>query len=141
MQVDQVRSLYASMPGRLSRARRSFGRPLTLAEKILVSHCVDLDHQVWERGKAILRLSVDRVSMQDATRQMALLQFMQSARKRVAVPSTVRSDHLTRAHTGSAEDLARSLDEHREVYDFLRTPSRNFGIRFLRPASAIIHQL
>ena len=141
MQVDQVRSLYASMPGRLSRARRSFGRPLTLAEKILVSHCVDLDHQVWERGKAILRLSVDRVSMQDATGQMALLQFMQSGRKRVAVPSTVHCDHLIRAQTGSAEDLARSIAENREVYDFLRTASRKFGIGFWRPGSGIIHQV
>ncbi len=141
MQVDQVRSLYASMPGRLSRARRSFGRPLTLAEKILVSHCVDLDHQVWERGKAILRLSVDRVSMQDATGQMALLQFMQSGRKRVAVPSTVHCDHLIRAQTGSAEDLARAIAENREVYDFLRTASRKFGIGFWRPGSGIIHQV
>ena len=141
MLVDQVRSLYASMPGRLSRARRDFGRPLTLAEKILVSHCVDLDHQVWERGKAILRLSVDRVSMQDATGQMALLQFMQSGRKRVAVPSTVHCDHLIRAQTGSAEDLARSIAENREVYDFLRTASRKFGIGFWRPGSGIIHQV
>src|SRR5438067_4977799 len=141
MQVDQVRSLYASMPGHLSRARREFGRPLTLTEKILVTHCFDLDHQVWERGKAILRLSVDRVSMQDATGQMALLQFMQSGRKRVAVPSTVHCDHLIRAQTGSAEDLARAVAENREVYDVLRTASRKFGIGFWRPGSGIIHQV
>jgi aconitate hydratase len=141
MEVDQVRALYASMPGRLSRARRDFGRPLTLAEKILVTHCIDFDHQVWERGKAILRLSVDRVSMQDATGQMALLQFMQSGRQRVAVPSTVHCDHLIRAQSGGGEDLARAIAENREVYDFLRSASRKFGIGFWRPGSGIIHQV
>src|SRR3979409_336734 len=79
--------------------------------------------------------------MQDATAQMALLQFMQSGRKRVAVPSTVHCDHLIRAQTGSAEDLARAVAENREVYDFLRTASRKFGIGFWRPGSGIIHQV
>jgi aconitate hydratase A / 2-methylisocitrate dehydratase len=141
MDVDRVRTLYASLPERLERARRVFGRPLTLAEKILVSHAIDVEHQAWERGKAILRLSVDRVSMQDATGQMALLQFMQSGRKRVAVPSTVHCDHLIRAESGSAEDLARAIADNREVYDFLRTASRKFGIGFWRPGSGIIHQV
>ena len=141
MEVDRVRALYASMPGRIDRARRDSGRPLTLTEKILVAHSVDFDHQVWERGKAILRLSVDRVSMQDATGQMALLQFMQSGRKRVAVPSTVHCDHLIRAQSGGAEDVARAIAENREVYDFLRTASRKFGIGFWRPGSGIIHQV
>src|SRR5262249_58166823 len=102
---------------------------------------VDLDGEVWERGKAILRLSVDRVSMQDATGQTALLQFMQSGRKRVAVPSTVHCDHLIRAESGSREDLARAIADNREVYDFLRSASRKFGIGFWRPRSGIIHQV
>jgi aconitate hydratase len=141
MEIDRVRSLYASLPGRLDHARRHFGRPLTLTEKILIAHAVDFDRQVWERGKAILRLSVDRVSMQDATGQMALLQFMQSGRKRVAVPSTVHCDHLIRAESGAPSDLARAIGENREVYDFLRSASRKFGIGFWRPGSGIIHQV
>jgi aconitate hydratase len=141
VELDRIRSLYASMPERVGQARRIFGRPLTLAEKILVSHVIDFDQQVWERGKAILRLSVDRVSMQDATGQMALMQFMQSGRKRVAVPSTVHCDHLIRAESGSREDLARAIADNREVYDFLRSASRKFGIGFWRPGSGIIHQV
>jgi aconitate hydratase len=141
MQVEKVRSLYASIPERLDRARRVFGRPLTLTEKILVTHTADFDRQVWERGQAILRLRVDHVSMQDATGQMALLQFMQSGRKRVAVPSTIHCDHLIRAERGGPEDLARATGENREVYDFLRTASRKYGIGFWRPGSGIIHQV
>src|SRR3989475_12084435 len=94
MSAQQIKALYASMPDRIAQARRTFGRPLTLTEKILVAHCWDFDRQTWERGKAILRLRVDRVSMQDVTGQMALLQFMHSGRKRVAVPSTIHCDHL-----------------------------------------------
>jgi aconitate hydratase len=141
MEVQNIRSLYASVPERLDRARRAFGRPLTLSEKILVTHAADFEHQVWERGKAILRLHVDHVSMQDATGQMALLQFMQSGRKRVAVTSTVHCDHLIRAQSGGSEDLARAIGENREVYDFLRSAARKFGIGFWRPGSGIIHQV
>ncbi len=139
--VQQVRALYAGMPDRLARARRAFGRPLTLTEKILVAHCWDFAVQAWERGRAILRLRVDRVSLQDATAQMALLQFMMSGRKRVAVPTTVHCDHLIRAESGAAEDFARAVQENREVYDFLRSASRKFGIGFWRPGSGIIHQV
>jgi aconitate hydratase len=141
MSTELIRSLYASIPDRLARARQTFGRPLTLAEKILVVHCQDFEHQVWERGRAMLRLRVDRVAMQDATAQMALLQFMQSGRKQVAVPSTIHCDHLIRAQTGAASDLARALDENSEVYDFLRSASRKFGIGFWRPGAGIIHQV
>ena len=109
MSVAEVRSLYTSMERRLARARKAFGRPLTLSEKILVAHCWDFERQTWDRGKAILKLRVDRVAMQDVTGQMALLQFMHSGRKRVAVPSTLHCDHLIRAETGSAEDLARAI--------------------------------
>src|SRR6184192_2959416 len=141
MSAVEVRSLYRSMEQRLARARKAFGRPLTLSEKILVSHCWDFERQKWDRGKAILRLRVDRVSMQDVTGQMALLQFMHSGRKRVAVPSTIHCDHLIRAESGSADDLARAIKENEEVYNFLRSASKKYGIGFWKPSSGIIHQV
>src|SRR5437667_559136 len=141
MSAQQMRALYASMPDRIAQARRTFGRPLTLTEKILVAHCWDFDRQTWERGKAILRLRVDRVSMQDVTGQMALLQFMHSGRKRVAVPSTIHCDHLIRAESGSADDLARAIKENEEVYNFLRSASKKYGIGFWKPGSGIVHQV
>src|SRR5437879_5371925 len=141
MSAQQMKALYASMPDRIAQARRTFGRPLTLTEKILVAHCWDFDRQTWERGKAILRLRVDRVSMQDVTGQMALLQFMHSGRKRVAVPSTIHCDHLIRAESGAAQDLPRAVRENEEVYDFLRSASRKYGIGFWKPSSGIIHQV
>jgi aconitate hydratase len=139
--VAQVRSLYASMPDRLAAARNKFGRGLTLSEKILVAHCQDFATQEWERGKAILRLQVDRVALQDVTGQMALFQFMMSGRKRVAVPSTIHCDHLIRAESGAAADLSRAQSESAEVYNFLRSAARKFGMGFWRPGSGIIHQV
>src|SRR5919106_1643321 len=139
--VEQVQSLYASMPDRLAQARRSFGRPLTLSEKILVAHCHDFAAQQWERGKAILRLRVDRVALQDVTGQMAIFQFMMSGRKRVAVPSTIHCDHLIRAESGAAEDLQRAIRESEEVYNFIRSAARKYGLGFWRPGSGIIHQV
>jgi aconitate hydratase len=139
--VEHVRTLYASMPERISRARRQWKRPLTLAEKILAGHVHDWDSQAWERGKAQLRLRVDRVAMQDATGQMALLQFMQARKKRVAAPSTVHCDHLIRAETGASADMVRAMTENNEVYAFLRSASRKYGIGFWRPGSGIIHQV
>jgi aconitate hydratase A / 2-methylisocitrate dehydratase len=139
--ASPLRALYASMPDSLARARRSFGRPLTLSEKILVSHCWDFDSQVWERGKAILRLRVDRVALQDVTGQMALFQFMMSGRKRVAVPSTIHCDHLIRAESGAADDLQRAIRESEEVYNFIRSAARKYGLGFWRPGSGIVHQV
>jgi aconitate hydratase len=141
MSAREVQSLYASMPDRLARARRRFGRALTLSDKILAAHAWDFDSQEWERGRAMLRLRVDRVGLQDVTGQMALLQYMMSGRKRVAVPTTVHCDHLIRAQSGAAEDFERAIAENREVYDFLRSASRKFGIGFWRPGSGIIHQV
>ena len=141
MSVPQVRSLYASMPDRIAQARRKFGRPLTLTEKILVSHCWEFDSQVWERGKAILRLRVDRVALQDVTGQMALFQFMMSGRKRVAVPSSLHCDHLIRAESGAADDLARAISENEEVYNFLRSSALKFGLDFWKPGAGIVHQV
>ncbi len=141
LSLPQIRGLYESMGERLARARQAFGRPLTLAEKVLVAHAWDFDRQTWERGRAILRLRVDRVALQDATAQMALLQFMMSGRKRVAVPTTTHCDHLIRAESGAAEDLARAIRENEEVYNFLRSASRKYGIGFWRPGAGIIHQV
>jgi aconitate hydratase len=139
--VEQIRALYASMPERIARARAAWKRPLTLSEKILVSHVHDWGSQTWERGAVQLRLRVDRVAMQDATGQMALLQFMQAGKARVAVPSTVHCDHLIRAETGASADTVRALTENDEVYNFLRSVSRKHGIGFWRPGSGIIHQV
>src|SRR5215475_339653 len=141
MAAEQIRSLYASMPDRLARARRKFGRGLTLTEKIFVIHCADFDNQEWDRGKAILRLRVDRVSLQDVTGQMALFQFMMSGRKRVAVPSSLHCDHLIRAESGAADDLARAISENEEVYKFLRSTALKFGIDFWKPGAGIVHQV
>jgi len=141
MAVDQIKRLYESMPGRLDEARRRFGRPLPLAEKILVAHADDFAKQEWSRGKAQLRLRVDRVALQDATGQMALLQFMQAGKKQAAVPSTVHCDHLIRAESGAAEDMQRAINENREVYDFLHSTSKKYGIGFWKPGAGIIHQV
>jgi aconitate hydratase len=141
MSVSHVRPLYASMADRIAQARRAFGRPLTLTEKILVTHTWDFDAQVWERGKAILRLRVDRVALQDVTGQMALFQFMMSGRKRVALPSSLHCDHLIRAESGAADDLARAIKENEEVYNFLRSTALKYGIDFWRPGAGIVHQV
>ena len=141
MAVDQIRRLYESMPARVANARRRFGHALTLAEKILVAHADDFDKQEWSRGKAQLRLRVDRVALQDATGQMALLQFIQAGKKRVAVPSTVHCDHLIRAQSGASDDTKRAVTENNEVYNFLRSASRKYGLGFWKPGAGIIHQV
>jgi aconitate hydratase len=141
MSLEIAQKLYASMPEKLAKARRKFGRALTLTEKILVAHADNFDTQVWERGKAMLALRPDRVAMQDATAQMAMLQFMQAGKKKVAVPSTIHCDHLIRAEVGSQKDLLRAMDENREVYNFLASAAKKYGIGFWRPGAGIIHQV
>src|SRR5882724_7936670 len=141
MAVDQIKRLYESMPARLASARSRFGRALTLAEKILVAHADDFDRQEWRRGKAQLRLRVDRVALQDATGQMALLQFIQAGKKRVAVPTTVHCDHLIRAQSGASDDTKRAVTENNEVYNFLHSASRKYGLGFWKPGAGIIHQV
>ncbi|TAH37397.1 MAG: aconitate hydratase [Planctomycetota bacterium] len=138
---EMVRLVYARMRERLQSARRRLGRPLTLAEKILFGHLDDPAGQPLDPGKAYLLLRPDRVAMQDATAQMALLQFMSAGRDEVAVPATVHCDHLIRAHSGSAADTLRAIEENREVYDFLSTVSARYGIGFWKPGSGIIHQV
>src|SRR3989338_1025639 len=141
MSLELVKKRYAAMPAAVEKARKKFGRALTLTEKILVSHADNFDTQVWERGKAMLALRPDRVAMQDATAQMAMLQFMQAGKKRVAVPSTIHCDHLIRAESGSAKDLARAIDENKEVYNFLASAAKKYGIGFWKPGAGIIHQV
>jgi aconitate hydratase len=141
MSLELAQALYARMPAVLDKARKKFGRGLTLTEKILVSHADNFDTQVWERGKAMLALRPDRVAMQDATAQMAMLQFMQAGKKNVAVPSTIHCDHLIRAESGSEKDLVRAIDENKEVYNFLASSAKKYGIGFWKPGAGIIHQV
>jgi len=141
LDLEAVRALYARLPGLLDRARQRLGRPLTFTEKILFAHASDPEVQDWERGKATLLLRPDRVAMQDATAQMALLQFMQSGRSRVAVPSTIHCDHLIHARLGASSDLARSVQDNSEVYTFLSSAARKYGIGFWKPGAGIIHQV
>ncbi|HWG97371.1 MAG TPA: aconitase family protein, partial [Nitrospira sp.] len=141
MSLELAKKLYAKMPEIFEKARKKFGRPLTLAEKILVSHADNFDAQHWERGKAMLALRPDRVAMQDATAQMAMLQFMQAGKKKAAVPSTIHCDHLIRAEMGSEKDLLRAMDENKEVYNFLASAAKKYGIGFWKPGAGIIHQV
>ena len=141
MSMDLAKKLYAKMPDACAKARAKFGRALTLAEKILVSHADNFETQTWERGKAMLALRPDRVAMQDATAQMAMLQFMQAGKKKVAVPSTIHCDHLIRAEMGSEKDLLRAMDENKEVYNFLASAAKKYGIGFWKPGAGIIHQV
>src|SRR5438132_989309 len=141
MSLELVQKLYARMPAILEKARKQFGRGLTLTEKILVAHADSFETQGWERGKAMLALRPDRVAMQDATAQMAMLQFMQAGKKKVAVPSTIHCDHLIRAESGSQKDLLRAIDENREVYNFLASAAKKYGIGFWKPGAGIIQQV
>jgi len=139
--MDLAKNLYAKMPDVCAKARKKFGRGLTLSEKVLVSHADNFDTQTWERGKAMLALRPDRVAMQDATAQMAMLQFMQANKATVAVPSTIHCDHLIRAEMGSEKDLLRAVDENKEVYNFLASAAKKYGIGFWKPGAGIIHQV
>jgi len=140
--LDLIQSVYQRMPERVAAARQLLGRPLTLTEKILYSHLWDntAPHS-FGRGKDYVDFAPDRVAMQDATAQMALLQFMQAGRPKVAVPSTVHCDHLITAKTGAGEDLTKATQESAEVYDFLASVSNKYGIGFWKPGAGIIHQV
>ncbi|MEI2706252.1 MAG: aconitate hydratase [Ilumatobacteraceae bacterium] len=138
--IDLVEGVYATLPGRVAAGRAAFGRPLTLAEKILLNHLRSVDVAI-ERGVTYNDFHPDRVAMQDATAQMALLQFMTAGLPTTAVPSTVHCDHLISARVGALADLDSAIDTNREVYDFLRTVSAKYGIGFWGPGSGIIHQV
>jgi aconitate hydratase len=139
--LDLIKKLYAGMPAKVDAARSLVGKPLTLAEKILYSHLFEKPKRAYERGKDYVDFAPDRVAMQDATAQMALLQFMTCGRDKVAVPSTVHCDHLIQAKTGATADLATALDVNKEVYDFLASISNKYGIGFWKPGAGIIHQV
>ncbi|SIO55925.1 aconitate hydratase [Chitinophaga niabensis] len=139
--IDMIKKLYAALPGKVEATRKMLGRPLTLAEKILYAHLYAPTTTPFERGKSYVEFAPDRVAMQDATAQMALLQFMTCGRASVAVPSTVHCDHLIQAKTGAEADLATAIDTNKEVYDFLASISDKYGIGFWKPGAGIIHQV
>lgn len=139
--LDLIKKTYAGMASKIEAARKLTGTPLTLAEKILYAHLYEPATRAYERGKDYVDFAPDRVAMQDATAQMALLQFMTAGRNKVAVPSTVHCDHLIQAKVGAAEDLATAIDVNKEVYDFLASISNKYGIGFWRAGAGIIHQV
>ncbi|MEK0422931.1 MAG: hypothetical protein RLZ95_841, partial [Bacteroidota bacterium] len=140
--IEMIKKLYAEMPAKVEAARKMLGRPLTLSEKILFSHLHgDQKLESFERGGSYVDFAPDRVAMQDATAQMALLQFMQAGRPKVAVPSTVHCDHLISAKVEAKQDLQVATTESKEVYDFLASVSNKYGLGFWKPGAGIIHQV
>ncbi|MFN8275849.1 MAG: aconitate hydratase [Chitinophagales bacterium] len=140
--LDMIKKVYAEMPSKIAAAKNLLNRPLTLSEKILFAHLhADMKLEDFQRGKSYVDFAPDRVTMQDATAQMALLQFMTAGRKKAAVPSTVHCDHLIQAKEGSATDLSVANKGNQEVYDFLSSVSNKYGIGFWKPGAGIIHQI
>ena len=140
--IEMIKKVYAHFGSRINAARKAVGKPLTLTEKILYAHLWQGDATTsFDRGNSYVDFAPDRVAMQDATAQMALLQFMQSGRSQVAVPSTVHCDHLIEAKVNSKTDLDRAVTESSEVYDFLASVSNKYGIGFWKPGAGIIHQV
>jgi len=140
--IDMIEKVYARAAERIAAARKIVGRPLTLSEKTLYAHLWDgAPTKAFERGVDYVDFAPDRVAMQDATAQMALLQFMQAGRKKVAVPSTAHCDHLIQAKSGAVADLAESITNNKEVFDFLASVSNKYGIGFWKPGAGIIHQV
>ena len=140
--LDMIKQVYAQLPAKIEAARAVLGRPMTLSEKILYAHLYpDTDLKNFARGKDYVDFAPDRVAMQDATAQMALLQFMMAGKKQAAVPSTVHCDHLIQAKVGAEADLNTAIDTNKEVYDFLASVSNKYGIGFWKPGAGIIHQV
>ena len=140
--IEMIKAIYETIGDRVNKARALTGKPLTLAEKILYSHLSQSDpDQVYERGKAYVDFDPDRIALQDATAQMALLQFMQAGKPKTAVPTTVHCDHLIQAKIGAATDLQNALNTSNEVFNFLETVSDKYGIGFWKPGAGIIHQV
>ncbi|MEM8582671.1 MAG: aconitate hydratase [Bacteroidota bacterium] len=140
--LNLIREVYSALPGKLEEIRKNLARPLTLTEKILYSHLhPESSLREYARGEEYVFFAPDRVAMQDATAQMALLQFMMAGRDKVAVPSTVHCDHLILAENGADSDLKRANDVNAEVYDFLASASNKYGIGFWKPGAGIIHQI
>ena len=139
--ASDVATLYAALAARHENIRKRLGRPLTLAEKVLYSHLLENGHDLPERGETYVELKPDRVAMQDATAQMALLQFIMTNRDEVQVPSSVHCDHLIRARLGKEQDLKVANEENAEVYAFLKSAAAKYGIGFWEPGAGIIHQV
>ncbi len=140
--IKIIREVYDRMAARIGKAREVVGHPLTLAEKVLYAHLANgKTTKAYERGRSYVLFAPDRVAMQDATAQMALLQFMQAGKAKVAVPSTVHCDHLIQAETGAEADMTKALNINKEVFDFLSTVSNKYGIGFWKPGAGIIHQV
>lgn len=140
--LDMIKAVYDRFPARIAAARKVVGKPLTLSEKILYAHLWEGEAgEAYTRSKSYVDFAPDRVAMQDATAQMALLQFMQAGRKKVAVPSTVHCDHLIQARVGSSQDLNEALLKNNEVFNFLSSISNKYGIGFWKPGAGIIHQV
>src|SRR5687767_15322546 len=139
--LDLIKKVYSEMPAKIQVARGLRGKALTMAEKIIYSHLYAPATRDYHRGKDYVEFTPDRVAMQDATAQMALLQFMTCGRAKVAVPSTVHCDHLIQAKTGAQEDLKTANEVNKEVYEFLASISNKYGIGFWKPGAGIIHQV
>lgn len=140
--IDMLRAFYAQYSQKVDAAKKTVGKPLTLTEKILYAHLYPTQKlEEYQRGVSYVEFAVDRVAMQDATAQMALLQLMQAGITKVRVPSTVHCDHLIQAEKGAATDLQIAVNENEEVYNFLASVSKKYGIGFWKPGSGIIHQV
>jgi aconitate hydratase len=140
--IDMIRKVYERYPERIAAARAAVGKPLTLAEKILYAHLWEGGAtQAHERGASYVDFAPDRVAMQDATAQMALLQFMQAGKDKVAVPSTAHADHLIQARIGADKDLQEGINKNNEVFNFLSSVCNKYGIGFWKPGAGIIHQV
>ncbi|RIY38376.1 aconitate hydratase [Capnocytophaga canis] len=139
--IEMIKAVYENIPSRVDKARELVGRPLTLSEKILYAHLWDgQPSQAYTRGKDYVDFAPDRVACQDATAQMALLQFMHAGKSKVAVPTTVHCDHLIQAKVGAEKDLSVANEQSKEVFDFLSSVSNKYGIGFWKPGAGIIHQ-
>ncbi len=140
--IEMIKEVYARYPERIAAARKAVGKPLTLAEKILYAHLWDGSaNTAHERGKSYVDFAPDRIACQDATAQMALLQFMQAGKAKVAVPTTVHCDHLIQAKVGADNDLQNAINQSSEVFNFLDSVSNKYGIGFWKPGAGIIHQV
>jgi aconitate hydratase len=139
--IEMIEKVYANLEAKVNAARKIVNKPLTLTEKILYAHLWESASEAYSRGKSYVDFAPDRVAMQDATAQMALLQFMQAGRAKVAVPSTAHCDHLIQAKEGANADLVTANSQNKEVYDFLASVSNKYGIGFWKPGAGIIHQV
>lgn len=139
--IDMIKNFYRNLEDKQKKIKNALNRPLTLTDKILFSHLWDAQISEYKRGADYVELSPDRVAMQDATAQMAMLQFMKSGRAKVAVPSTIHCDHLIQAEFGADKDLSKAKSDNKEVYDFMETVGRKYGVGFWKPGAGIIHQV